>query len=75
MKLTVTVHPNSSHTRVETGTDGGLTIYLKEPATENKANRALISAIAAHFGVRKSAVLLLRGEKSKHKLIELLTRK
>jgi len=36
-------------------------------ATQNKANIAVIALLAKHFGVKKSAVELISGEKYKQK--------
>ncbi len=72
MKITAIVHPNSKRPHIETMTDGVLQVYLKSPAIENKANVELITAIAKHLHVHKSAVIMLQGSKSKQKLIEVL---
>jgi uncharacterized protein len=47
-------------------------VHLNAPATDGKANEALIEAIAAHFKVRKSAVRILKGHRSRQKIVEVL---
>lgn len=47
--------------------DGSLTIYVKEPALENKANLAVMALLAKHYGVAKSMIDLVRGSSSKYK--------
>ena len=37
---------------VEVGDDGELTIYVREPAVEGKANDAVIKLLAAHWTFR-----------------------
>lgn len=61
-KVAVTVKPNSRKgPLVETGPDGQLTVYVREPATEGKANKAVGEVLAKHFGVPKSSVELIGG--------------
>jgi uncharacterized protein YggU (UPF0235/DUF167 family) len=44
---------------VEVGPDGELTIYVREPAIEGKANDAVIRLLAAHLNVAPSRVQLV----------------
>ncbi|MBI2578929.1 MAG: DUF167 domain-containing protein [Candidatus Aenigmarchaeota archaeon] len=46
-------------------------VYVKAPATEGRANKALVEAIAEHFGVKKSSVSILSGHKSREKVVEI----
>ena len=59
--VTVRVKPGSRKgPLVETGPDG-LTVYVREPAVEGKANKAVIRLLAEHFGVPPSRVELVSG--------------
>lgn len=40
-------------------------------AVEGQATKAVLAAVAAAFGVRRSAVTLMRGATSRDKLVEL----
>ncbi|MDV6234808.1 DUF167 domain-containing protein [Leptospira ellisii] len=71
MKLTVKVKPNSKKTFLKKEEDGSITIAVREPALEGKANEAVISALSEEFGLGKSKIRILSGEKSKKKLVEL----
>lgn len=71
MKVTVITHPNSKHPRVEKDLMEQMHIYVAAPPLEGKANAAVIEALAEHFGVKKSAVTLLSGHKSKIKRLEI----
>lgn len=51
--------------------DGHLVIRLTAPAVDGKANFALVSYLAKTLRIKKTEVLLLSGEKSKVKLLEL----
>lgn len=69
MKLSLLVKPNSKHEKVEDLGDGTWKVSVKAPPTEGKANEAVIAALAKHFGVPKSAVILLHGLKGKRKRV------
>lgn len=45
----------------ETDDDGRLTVYVREPAVDGKANAAVIRVLAEHFGVPRSRVELASG--------------
>jgi uncharacterized protein YggU (UPF0235/DUF167 family) len=45
-----------------------LHVYVLEVARENRANEAVIGAIASYYGVSKSAVRLVKGQKSTVKI-------
>lgn len=71
MKVTIIAHPNSKKPRLEKDLFGELHVYVHEPALEDRANLAVIEALAEHFNIRKSAITLLSGKKSKHKTFEI----
>jgi uncharacterized protein len=52
---------------VETGVDGALTIYVREPAVDGKATAAVIRVLAEHFDVPRSRVELVSGATSRVK--------
>lgn len=52
---------------VETGPDGELTIYVREPAVDGKANAAVIRLLAEHLGVTRSRIELAAGATSRLK--------
>lgn len=71
MKYTVLIKPYSKKgPLVEARADGSLVVYVREPATEGKANTALVELLSAYFGVPKTAVTILRGHTSRHKIVE-----
>jgi len=70
-KLSVKVKPNSKQQKIEVGDDGGLTIRLKSPPIEGKANAELIKLLAKTYGVRKSQVQIKSGVTAKIKQIEI----
>ena len=69
MQLVVRAHPGASRTGAEW--DGAvLHVWVSARAREGAANRALIQAVADALGVRRSAVSLVAGKRSREKLIE-----
>jgi uncharacterized protein len=71
MLVAVKVKPNSKKPRVEQAADGSLTVYLKSPPVEGKANAELIERLAERFGVPKSRVRIRSGQLSRNKLAEI----
>ena len=57
---------------VETGPDGVLVVYVREPAIEGRATKAAGEVLAAHLGVPKSRVTLASGAASRHKRFRVL---
>ncbi|MFF0542683.1 DUF167 domain-containing protein [Nocardia thailandica] len=67
-----TIKPNSRKgPLVEVADDGTLTLYVRAPAVEGRANRAAAELLAAHFGVPKSSVRLSAGATSRFKRFEI----
>jgi uncharacterized protein len=52
---------------VETDPEGQLTIYVREPAIDGKANEAATRVLAEHLHVSKSQVELVSGSTSRLK--------
>ena len=72
MRIDVRVKPRASRRGIETGPDGVLTVRVSEPAEDGRANAAVVELLARHFGVPKSAVTLVRGQRGRQKRIEIL---
>lgn len=71
MLITVHTKPGSSKgPLVEVGEDGLVTVYLKERAVDGAANDGLVSSLAKHYGVRKSAVTIASGYSSRRKIVD-----
>ncbi len=71
MRKQVKVKPNSKHQSVEEQTDGSLTIHLKSPPIDGRANEELIKLLAEKFDVPKSKIRIKSGLSSRQKLIEI----
>jgi uncharacterized protein YggU (UPF0235/DUF167 family) len=71
MRYAVRVHPRAARERVQLADDGTLEVWVTAPAVEGRANAALLAALAARLGLRPREVTLLRGDRSRQKLVEL----
>ncbi|WP_310767056.1 DUF167 domain-containing protein [Mycobacterium sp. Z3061] len=66
--VVVKVKPGSRKgPRVEVGTDGQLTIYVREQAADGKANDAVTRVLAAYLDVPRSRIELISGATSRLK--------
>ncbi len=72
MKITATIHPNSKKCEVVKNESGKLDVYVVEPAVNNKANLACIKVLSKFLKIKKSQVILVKGEKSKEKNFRIL---
>ena len=72
MKISVYIKPNSRHREeIVKNDDDTLTVYVKAPAIEGRANAAAIKLLAKHFKVASSKVKLVHGATSKYKIFEI----
>ena len=71
MKKQVKVKPNSKRQSIEEQPDGSLTVHLKSPPVDGKANEELIALLAERFNVSKSKISIKSGLGSKTKLVEI----
>jgi uncharacterized protein len=71
MKIQVKVKPNSKQQSITEEADGSLTIQLKAPPVEGKANDELIKLLAKKYQVPKSKIAIQLGASSKMKLVDI----
>lgn len=69
-QIKVKVITNAKKNEVVEG-EGMFKVYVNAPPVDGKANKAIIEVLAEYFKVRKSNVKIIRGEKSKQKIIEI----
>jgi uncharacterized protein (TIGR00251 family) len=69
--VTVKVIPRASRDEVVGLQDGILKVRLCAPPVEGAANDALREVLARHYGVKRSQVRILRGEKSRLKVVSI----
>jgi uncharacterized protein (TIGR00251 family) len=68
VKINIKIIPNAKRNKVIEETDK-LKVYVTALAVDGKANKALIELIADYFHVAKSNVKIIKGEKSRNKML------
>lgn len=68
--LTIKVLPNARKNEI-IREDERLKVKVCAPATDGKANKAVIKALAAYFGVKERHITIVKGEKSREKRIRI----
>ncbi|MBO9638479.1 MAG: DUF167 domain-containing protein [Siphonobacter aquaeclarae] len=71
MTLHVRVKPNSKVDGLAYDDAGNLTVKIKAPAQDGKANDYLVKYLAGVFGISKSKVQLVSGFTNPHKKLEI----
>jgi uncharacterized protein YggU (UPF0235/DUF167 family) len=69
-RIIVTVRTNAKAPSVTRVAGGGFSVAVREPARDGEANRALVELLARHLGIAKSTIKIIRGERSRHKVLE-----
>lgn len=69
-RLSVTVKPKSRTASIERTGERSFTVRVTASPHEGKANEAVIRAIADYFDVPKSTVVIVSGEGSRTKIID-----
>lgn len=69
MILNVRVIPKASRNLVKKE-KGFLKVYLTKPAQDNLANMQLIELLSEYLKIRKYQLKIIKGEKSRDKLVE-----
>ena len=72
MKIQVTVKPGAKQEKIVV-TDEGLVVYLHARAHDGEANTVLVKALSDYYGVSKSCIEILKGQKSHQKTVNILT--
>lgn len=63
--------PNAPRDQVAGWLGDALKVKVHAPALDGRANEALLEFLAAELGLPKRAVTLIRGDKSRHKVVRL----
>lgn len=70
MRLRVFVKAGSRGDSITRNPDGSLTVTVRPPPVDGKANEAVITVLADFFRIPKSKIRLVKGQKSRWKLFE-----
>lgn len=68
-QIRVRVFPRSKKISVEVIEDGSLRVHFSVLPKDGKANKKVIELVAEHFGVSQSRVSIIKGQKSRDKLL------
>lgn len=67
------VRPNASTTSVGGAHNGALVVRVTQPAERGRATAAALNALAEALGVPASSVTLVKGAKSRRKVVDVAT--
>ncbi|NIO44276.1 MAG: hypothetical protein GTN36_01840 [Candidatus Aenigmarchaeota archaeon] len=71
MKISVIIVPNSKEPEIIKVSESSYKIKIDAPALKNKANKRLIEVLSEYFKVSKSSISIIKGLKSKNKIIKI----
>lgn len=80
MKISIRVVPNAKKSRVveeenslssKGGSASGGKVYVTAPPVDNKANKAVIKALADYFNTKKKSINIVKGMHSRNKVVEI----
>ena len=71
-KLKIRVIPNARKTEFSGSRGDEIVLRLNAPAIEGRANAAAVEFLSRFFGVTRSAVVIIGGERSRHKIVEIV---
>ena len=75
MLINVRVSTNAKQVQVTKIDNDSYEVRIDERAIEGRANNRLLEILSKHFGVPKSRITIIRGAKSRDKLIEIILEK
>jgi uncharacterized protein (TIGR00251 family) len=68
-RISVRVRPGAASSEVVGWADGIYTVRIAAPPVDGKANAELVKFLSKKLGVARSSIRIIRGEKSRLKLI------
>lgn len=70
--INIKVKPNSKVSKIIKIDENNYEVFLKSLPVDNKANQELVQLLASYFSISKSNVEILKGIKSKNKLVKII---
>lgn len=71
MKYSVTVKPGTSQEKIVEISPDEIVAYLRAKPHDGEANTALVKLLSKHFDIPKTSIKIVRGAKSRNKIIEI----
>lgn len=72
MKFFIKVKSGAKEAKIKKISETNFEIWVKEPAKDGKANRAVVEALAEYLKISKSRFEIISGKTSKQKIIEII---
>jgi len=69
-RINIKVIPNAKKNSV-CEEDGIFKVYVNAPPVEGRANNSVIEVLSEYFNTSKSNIKIIRGEKSRNKIVEI----
>jgi len=69
IRLNIKVHPRASQQKVQKTGEREYSVRVLSPPSEGKANKEVIAVLASYFRLPPSRVKILRGKKSRNKIV------
>jgi len=73
MDIFVSVKTNAGQEKVEKIDETHFKVWVNQPAKEGKANKAVINLLAKALGIPKSRLIIIKGQKSRQKIIRVFS--
>ncbi len=64
------VKANARQEKVARGEGGELLLWVRAPAREGRANKAVVELLSRYLGVPKSRIAVLKGQTARNKIID-----
>ncbi len=68
----VKAFPESKKPFIEETDHQVLRIFIREPAQNNQANKAVLNAVAEHYTIPRTKLKIISGHRSLNKMIQIL---
>jgi hypothetical protein len=72
MLLSIKAKPSSQKEEVVKLNKNTFKVFVKEPPVKGRANQAIINLLANYFHIAKSQIRIVKGEKSREKVIMII---
>jgi len=69
--IKIKVIPRAKQNEITELPDGNFKVKLKAPPVDGKANEALVEFLSEEWGVTKSNIRIVKGEKGRNKIVEI----
>ena len=70
--IRIKIFPGTKKERIEIVTDDKFDIYVKEKPEQGRANTRMIELLARHFGISDKKFKIIKGSKTRNKIVKIL---